>query len=276
MDIARQIALGTLAAGIAACGYPDFTYGNGTSGTSSASGTFIPSETSGASGTGGTSGMNGTGGDDHTCPVAHPGGGTCEYTPGAVCGCSGEDKCSVSVADEASGRSSCTRAGPTKAYEQCGTDSDCVAGTFCEPVTGACATICQNLNDCAPGARCISAQSATGALIPGLKICTAHCEPVSAQPCGPNLTCLYRDALAEFDCISSLRVKEDQSCKSDADCDRGLFCLAPASGGASTCQPWCKPANGTISNACPKAKPRCVGTAVAIEYNDVEYGACLK
>jgi hypothetical protein len=245
MQLARQIALGTLAAGVASCGYPDFTYGT-------------PGSSSGGA---------------PTCVVTHAGGGTCEYLPGVGCGCSGADKCGV--VDQATGRSACTRAGPTPTHQKCSSDNDCVAGAFCAPVTGACAAICENVADCAPGAQCIPAQSATGAVIPGLKLCTAHCDPVSAAPCGQNLNCIYYPDITEFDCFRSSRLKEDIDCQFSSECDKGLVCVQRTSADRLACRPWCKPATGMASDACPSNKPFCVPLTTAADYNGVEYGACF-
>jgi hypothetical protein len=244
MARAKQAALGLASFWIGACGYPDFTF------------VAPPSADGGGS-----------------CNIIHDGGGTCEYLPGAACGCEGQDKCSV--VDEATGRSQCTRAGPLVQFNKCGSDNDCAAGTWCDKVSSVCAKICQNIDDCDNGGQCIRAIMSMGAPIPGLKICTSHCEPISAAPCGENVSCVYRRDVTEFDCLGSEKVKEGVGCEFASDCDKGLVCATPSPMNPFNCARWCKPVGTSApDNNCPFNANFCLAFGVLAEYEGTEYGIC--
>jgi hypothetical protein len=283
-------ALAALAAlAFAACGYPSFTF-NGTGGATTtitgAGGTTSSTSATGGGGAGGgttttttTTTTTGTGGMGGSCDVLHPGGGTCEYLPGAECGCEQAQKCGV--INETTGEAKCVLIGanPLPVWSKCNSDGDCAAGTFCDHGTSVCKKICNNVGECPSGAQCIPAikKNTASTEIPGLKVCTAHCDPMNGSPCGSNLTCYYDVAEAEFDCSATKKLGPGASCQFAGDCDKGLVCVG-TQGGGSTCERWCHPTNDFVpSPFCVQffeGKDYCVGVNVEVQYNGDSYGTC--
>ena len=294
MDRLRWMALGAFAALAAAavqCGYPDnyiFTNTGGAGGagpgassssstgqSSSSTGTSSSTTSSSTSGSNATSSSaSGSSTSGGTCMVQHPGGGTCEYLPGLECGCSGSMKCSV--VDEASGASACVSAGTTMSYNQCGVDTDCAAGLWCNHTTQACEPICQSTSDCtAEGGLCEPALQPDGKTpIPGLDVCAAHCDLVTAMPCGPGLTCIYQGTPKEFECTVSAGGAKHDPCNVDADCAPKLGCVDTGLG--PECVSWCSPATsaGASGSAGCTSSQFCYSLTPAVSKGSTTYGIC--
>ncbi len=285
-------ALPALAAlAFVACGYPTFTFsgtgGSGGTGGTVTGGTTSTTSTTASAGGGGAGGSatttsttatTGTGGTGGTCDIFHPGGGTCEYLPGAECGCGPNQKCGVT--DEATGESKCVLIGasPLPIWSKCNSDGDCAAGTFCDHLTSVCRKICNNVGECPPSAQCMPAikKGTNNVEIPGLKLCTAHCDPMTGAPCGGDLTCYYDVSAAEFDCTTTTKYVAGAACMYADDCDKGLVCVGPA--GMAKCRRWCHPTDDIIpSGFCFsffEGRDYCLGVAVEVQYNGEPYGVC--
>ena len=246
-----------LVAGTARCGYPTFG--------------FAMSSSSGSGGTGaGPSSTSTSGGP--TCEVKHAGGGTCEYLPGLACGCGDGMKCTI--VDETTGESACDFSGDTQTFYRCTTNADCADGAWCNHTTSACQPICVNDADCANqgGGQCAPALQTDGVTpIPSLKVCAAHCDLVTANPCGPDLNCIYQDKLQEFECSRTKGLLEFTSCNKDSDCAQTLGC------NKGQCRAWCTPATldgATGSDNCTDGI--CYAFNPPIMRGDTVYGECAR
>lgn len=185
---------------------------------------------------------------------------------GAPCGdCRGDEKCSV--LDTSTGERGCVNAGSHPAWTACTSDSDCVAGTWCDGLTSVCHPVCSSSAECGGGV-CYEASEA-GAVIPDLKLCTSHCVATDASPCDSSLgdvTCHFDLASEDWDCTRSGGATQGEPCTVASDCAAGRLCLAPE----NLCVAWCAPVGDNCDTffMCDPLTP-------ALFRDDVQYGACL-
>jgi hypothetical protein len=114
-------------------------------------------------------------------------------------------------------------------------DQACAAGAYCSASTSVCVPLCTSKAECA-GGFCVAALDASGTSpIPGLDVCTADCDPLTAAPCGPQVTCYYDAKHGGLDCIASKGSLEGAVCSFVNDCAPALACIG------GTCRRWCTP-----------------------------------
>ncbi len=246
---------------IGACGYPTFRFdpagaggmGGGTPGTGGESVTSTSAASASSSSTGCmTTGMS-----------------TCSPT----CGCAATQKCAVT--DENAGTMTCITAGPVADWAKCNANQDCGASSFCDHKRNVCKPICDGAGQCPTNAQCIPAKQSDGMTdVTGLKLCTAHCDPVSAAPCGANITCFYDSKSVYFDCAAGSNLTEGVTCMFGTPaCAKDLTCAGSTA--KSTCAQWCTPINTTDKNpACPVMRPYCDPLTVNVNYEGTDYGIC--
>jgi hypothetical protein len=211
--------------------------------------------------------------------------------------CGKGKKCAL--VEASTGKVACVAPGVRAAWEGCDDDTDCVAGTLCDPRYRVCKPLCSTDADCVHDVtvpegsgsvtfqvkgECIEPELPNGTRAPlAVKHCTASCEPLSSAPCARSTSakCFERSKGA-FDCgTSGLKLHKDE-CKSPLDCAAGLLCVASkktdANGNTTTgpalCRYWCdnegKPCRTNDAEIC---------TSLGIFYEkngvELEYGACL-
>lgn len=212
---------------------------------------------SASAGVGGAAGGNdtpGSGGD------AHQG-----------CPCPDDQKCSF--LDEA-GTRGCVARGDRPAWAACRADTECSAGTWCDPVTSVCRPICDDASSCPEdGGECLPGTHADGVEIPGLQLCTSNCDPLSALPCDPShgpTTCFFDNDQRHWNCSATPGVPAGSPCSELSDCGVGSACVTFGAAG-SRCVPWCE----NIGDDCVFGFGTCTAVTPAALHNGVEYGVCL-
>lgn len=208
-----------------------------------------------ATGSGGTTTGSGVGGG------AAGGGGAGGCTLGTTQGCTTGFKCSVVT--PATGEIDCVPAGPRIAFQVCSLDTECVAGTWCDPITNVCKPICSG------GLSCPDLGDCYATAVPGLDICTADCAPDVATPCVQSSgTTVCGRTENGLDCMRSSGVQPFENCIADGTCTPGYFCDTQA----SVCWEWCKvgdPSNCVSGSACVSLDPQ------VYDNSNVEYGVCI-
>lgn len=235
----------------------------------------------GATGGGATGGGAANGGSD-------AGGGGTGGAPPAGCDPHAAEACErglvCTVVDEQlglDGGTACVAPGTKPAFSACGGEGECVAGSFCDAVTGTCKPMCENSLGCPDEGACTPAQTSAGVEIPGLKLCVSACEPVATAGCeqseGP-VNCTWRVDLMTFDCVAAGTTNEAFACTEHSECAAGLGCLEV--NGQLGCLHWCVYDGGT--DICSAAEHPdatfaiCVPQAPAISAGGTDYGGCLK
>jgi hypothetical protein len=272
------------AAGVAACGYPDFQFSSYAGGSTAA-----PAGTGGDGGAGGVvlvagggsgplGGHGGSAGSTTTSDGANggnggSGGGAGSGGGGPLCllgtptGCPASQKCSV--VEPTTGEIDCVTAGSRPDWSKCMQDADCGVGSYCEGYTGVCKPVCDGADSCLTHAeaQCVQALAAGGQPVVGLTVCTAHCNPIQTPPCDGThgaVTCGYRAGVGALDCYASMNVQVGDNCSSDSDCAPGLACTGE-------CREWCKPPGW--NNGCGVIED-CDDRNPPVFYEGNEYGVC--
>jgi hypothetical protein len=246
----------------------DFTIGEGGAGGTTSS----SSSSMGGMGGVGPLGGGGIGG-------AEGGSGPCQL--GTSQGCPAGEKCTLRGTDN--DVVTCIAAGNSGPATLCAADTECTVGTFCDPFTGICETICTE-----PGAQSVCGLGwCVGTGVPGYGLCTIGCDPTNIQGCpDSNLTCGWWGPTEGGESTFHCAINPDgigvtkmvgEPCTLIGmipvlhSCGPGKVCVDNQQGGG-TCLGWCAPA-GT-PGGCP-GQQQCVAFPLALIQDGIEYGACL-
>jgi hypothetical protein len=263
-EVADPGGAGGHAASTSAGGGAQSTHTTTTTSTSTTTTNAGDAGTGGASTGGAGMGGAGTGGAGMGGAGAGGGGGSCRLGQDAM-DCAQTERCTLD--DPKTGSTKCAplAPAPTPAYSLCTSDVQCDRGTWCDSDrTGVCKPFCDDVVPCARGS-CTEAQIG-GQVVPGASACTAHCDPVTADACGPHVTCVWDAASDDTDCFVSQSIGLGKPCGSIGDCDRGLFCTT-----GGHCGTWCHPAGQTSADCGGGA---CLPNGDSPTYGGSVYGFC--
>ena len=109
-------------------------------------------------------------------------------------------------------------------------------------------------------------------MLGGLKVCSAHCNPNDNTPCisgDPKVTCAWRSARNDWDCMVSGGANEGGGCSNGWDCSPGLAC-----GPNNTCQPWCTGPDTCCGPCVATYCATCYGLSAPEVYEGQTLGGC--